>query len=546
MPIRILLSAICACPLATLAAGATTASDAARVVGTARLTAVAPALACDALARADLSDATGAATTILEASAWTDAAAKDYCRVRGRIAPAILFEVRLPQSGWTQRYLQLGCGGLCGNLNIRLDDHVKSCVPVAAGSMVLASTDMGHQGGMDGGWAAGNEQAKIDFAYRGVHLTALAAKALIALYYGRPARYAYFSGCSDGGREALMEAQRYPEDFDGIAAGAPALNFTVQNSFYHAWNARVNADAAGEAIIKAERLPALHALALKACDGADGAVDGLISDPLHCHVDTRAAQCRTDGRADDRAGDVPGACLSAAEATALAEIYAAAHDSTGHKLVAGGPMPGSELSWKGVFVPDKPGAPIFGGIIADGSVRNLYYAEALPAGWRVSDLHYDAATLDSFSYRMIYDATNPDLGAFDRRGGRLLMWHGWSDPHISPVNSIEYYNAVRRQLGDAATQRIARLFLIPGLYHCSGGDGYANFDILTPLMDWVEHGRAPNALRTVRPAASADAKETALALKPYGLPGASAAAPPALDWLGARYMRAPAAAGTPR
>ena len=164
----------------------------------------------------------GAATRVTEAKSVPEARPAGYCSVRGRIAPEITFEVHLPLAGWTQRYLQLGCGGLCGSLRVRLDDHASACVPAANGTLTLASTDMGHEGGMDGRWAAGDEQKKLDFAYRGVHLTAVAAQELIRRYYGRSARYRYFSGCSDGGREALMEAQRYPQDFDGIAAGAPA------------------------------------------------------------------------------------------------------------------------------------------------------------------------------------------------------------------------------------------------------------------------------------------------------------------------------------
>jgi feruloyl esterase len=486
-----------------------------------RFAAVAPVMRCTGLRSTDLSTVTGANTAILEAAEVPGAAG--YCRVLGRIEPRIRFEVHMPLSGWTQRFLQTGCGGLCGSLSLRLDDHTESCAPAAAGSLALASTDMGHEGGNDGGWAAADPQKKIDFGYRGVHLTALAAKALIRRFYGQPSRYAYFSGCSDGGREALMEAQRYPDDFNGIVAGAPALNFTVQNSFYHAGNALANTAADGHTILTANRLRVLHAAAIAACDARDGTRDGLISDPTRCDFDPHSVQCAA-GQADDK-------CLSADEAGTASRIYAGARDAGGRKLVVGGPMPGSELSWAGVFVPENASAPIFSAIIADGSIRNLYYAEPLTANWTIRDLKFDAATLDSFTYRSIYDATNPDLTAFRQRGGRLIIWHGWSDPHISPLNSIEYYKAMQRQMGGSTVSDFTRLFLIPGLYHCGGGDGFTTFDTLTPLLEWVETGDAPAALRTVRAASPTNKTESVLNLLPYASKTTEAA-----NWLGAKYM----------
>jgi feruloyl esterase len=223
-------------------------------------------------------------------SATEQAGAHPYCSVRGFVEPAINFEVRLPTTGWTQRYLQTGCGGLCGMLSIRAE-HDMDCTPVTDGSIVLASSDMGHGGAMgDGSWGS-DPQKRIDFAHRGMHVTTLVAKALIKAYYGHPQRYAYFSGCSDGGREALIEAQRYPQDFDGIAAGAPALNFTVQNSFYHAWMAKSNMDTAGHAIINTVDLPVLHRVVLAQCDALDGLKDGQVTYPRQCHPNPAAALC---------------------------------------------------------------------------------------------------------------------------------------------------------------------------------------------------------------------------------------------------------------
>ena len=220
----------------------------------AQLTAVKPTGECGSLVHADMAAAVGAPVHLESAQAIHSGPGGGYCQVSGTVAPAVRFEVRLPLSGWTQRFVQTGCGGLCGQLDIHLD-KAQTCTPATHGELVLASTDMGHQGGMDGSWGRDNAQARVDFAYRGVHVTTLAAKALIQAYYGQPARYSYFFGCSDGGREALMEAQRFPQDFNGIMAGAPAMNFTTQNSFYHGWNATQNRGADGQPILTADKLP---------------------------------------------------------------------------------------------------------------------------------------------------------------------------------------------------------------------------------------------------------------------------------------------------
>ena len=518
-------------------------------VGLRNLPALAPVTSCESLRATDLSGVADRPVHIRSAMKATDSSAHAYCKVDGYVEPAVKFEVHLPLRGWTQRYLQLGCGGLCGVLRVRPGDYEQACVPAARGDLALASTDMGHEDRMDGSWAADNPQARIDFAYRGVHVTALVAKALIHRFYGHAPRFSYFSGCSDGGREALMEAQRYPHDFDGIAAGAPALNFTVQNSFYHGWNALSNTGADGRAILTASKLPLLHAAAIAACDATDGLKDGLISEPRRCNFDPGVVQCRS--------GESPSTCLTAAQVEVARRIYAGAHDARGRKLIVGGPMPGSELAWAGVYVPKGPGQPIFSAMIATGSLKYLYYPRPLPASWTLKDLKFDQATLDSFPYRGMYDATNPDLSAFRAAGGRLLMWHGWSDQHISPLNSIVYYQAVQRLMGADRVMKFARLFLIPGVYHCGGGDGLSQFDVLTPLMAWVEGGAAPDRLLASQVQSSGEGAPRVVRTRPvfpfpevaryagHGSiddPASFISAPPVpadvapIQWLGAKYM----------
>jgi feruloyl esterase len=309
-----------------------------------------------------------------------------------------------------------------------------------------------------------------------VHTTSLVTKALIERFYGQGPRWSYFSGCSDGGREGMMEAQRYPDDFDGIAAGAPAFNFLVQNSFYHAWNARsVLPDTELPPVLLARDLAVLHVAALAACDTVDGLKDGIVSAPTACRFDPATVECEGAAQPD---------CLTHAAVVAATAIYQGARDAKGRKLVIGGPQPGSELSWAGVFVPN----------IASEVLRSLAYWRPLPASWTLSQFRFTTGSLsDLMPMHGLYDATDPDLSGFARRHGKLLIWHGWSDPHISPLNSIAYAQAVEDRLG-ASSRDVLRLFLIPGMYHCGGGDGLTSIDPLTPLMAWVEGGDAPDSL----------------------------------------------------
>jgi hypothetical protein len=284
-----------------------------------------------------------------------------------------------------------------------------------------------------------------------------------------------------------MEAQRYPEDFDGIAAGAPAMNFITQNTFYHGWNARVNTGADGQAILTADKLPALHRAVVEACDALDGLKDGLISNPTACKFDPSVAICKPD--------QDPATCLTAAQANTAKEIYAGAHDAAGHKFVISGPQPGSELSWAGVYVPQGPGSAIFSESIARGVIRYLAYPQPLPATFALKDFAFNQATFDAIRpMHALYDATDPDLSKFAAGGGKLLLYHGWSDPHISPLNSVAYYTAMQKVMGEAKVSQFSRLYLFPGGYHCNGGDGPFDFPLLSLLTNWVENGAAPNQI----------------------------------------------------
>jgi feruloyl esterase len=478
-------------------------------------------LSCEQLARADFESVPGAPTRIERAQVQSDEkTGAEFCRVTGYVSPQVRFELRLPTKTWTQRLLMVGCGGLCGNVGL-FAEHADDCLPLQRGEMAVVATDMGHEG-QGGVWAKDDPALRTDFAYRGVHVVALAAKAIIARYYGRPQAYAYFSGCSDGGREALMEAQRFPTDFDGITAGAPAANFVVQNSFYHAWNAVKNTGPDGAQILTPARAALLHAAVLKACDKLDGRADGLIADPTQCRFDPAVIQC-AQGAATD-------ACLTPAEVAAAKALYDGAHDDQGNRFVVGALQPGSELAWVGVEISPVPGMPLFGYSAAGDATKYLLNWPSLPTDWSVQkDFVFDKASFDRYTaaYRL-YNATSPDLSGYFGRGGKLIMWHGWSDPHISPINSIAYYRGVEAEMGAQTTRANMRFYLFPGLYHCGGGDGLNTFDILTPVMAWVESGRAPGALQAAH-------------VEQHGMPGMMG--PPPAGAGAAPFAAPPAAPG---
>jgi hypothetical protein len=456
--------------------------------GLAPLSAVTPVMECERLVGVDISAASGAPTHITSAKTMKDAMPAAYCDVQGYVEPAIKFEVRLPLTTWTQRFVQTGCGGLCGDVSIRVGDDM-GCMPSTNGELALASTDMGHSGGMgsDGSWGSQDYQLRVDFAYRGVHETALVSKVLIALYYGQGPKYSYFSGCSDGGREALMEAQRFPNDFNGITAGAAAMNFTTQNTFYHGYNVIANQDADGKFILTADKLPILHQAAVDACDAQDGLKDGLITNPLACHFDPAVTECKK--------GQDVRTCLTTAQAQAARNIYAGAHDATGNKLVLSGPLPGSELAWAGVEIPPPGGTFVMSMGASLSALKHLIYTVDPPASYTLKDLTLSRENFEATTkLHSLYDATDPDLAPFAAAGGKLILWHGLSDQHINPLNTIAYYTAMQNLLGKDKVEEFARLFLFPGGYHCSDGEGPFDFPLMAAIMAWVEGNQAPNEL----------------------------------------------------
>jgi feruloyl esterase len=365
-----------------------------------------PSIACGNLAGQEFPLEPGAGAKI------DSAAAEDgKCHVMGAIRGAIGFEIWLPQETWTGRYLQMGCGGLCGNISTNAP-QTKGCALVENSELVTASTDMGHRG-PPSAWGK-NLESRFDFAHRAQHLTAATAKLIIARYYGQSPRKSYFSGCSDGGREGIIAAQRYPEDFDGIVAGAPAIDFTAQNTFHHGWTVQKNRKSDGTAALVADRLPVLTNLVSTQCGGADG----VISDPLSCAFDPMKQLCAGGG-------DVA-TCLTDDEARFAAAVYDGPRTPNGERVTAGGLLPGSEANWRGTLVPDNATTPPRAKMFAEGVLANLAFSPDATTP-SAESLMYDGATVASLAdSRRTYDATNTALLAFFARGGDVycsgMVW----------------------------------------------------------------------------------------------------------------------------
>jgi feruloyl esterase len=440
------------------------------------------AVSCAELAATDFSALPGASVRIASAEEVAATGGDPaHCRVEGAVAANARFVVQLPRDGWDGRYFQSGCGGYCGSLNPNAD-----CRTAFAQGGAIGYSDLGTTGMDDPSWTL-DEGARRDFAYAANHELAVAAKAIAAAYYGQPPAHSYFIGCSDGGREALMEAQRFPDDFDGIVAGAPAYLLAFLNSFKHTWQYRANTDAAGSPIVTAEKAAVLHAAVIAACDARDGVEDGLLFDPRDCAFDPAALLCPNDADAPD--------CLTQAQVDAAKRLYAAPIDANGVRYYPAATLPyGSELRWAGG---GPPGGGSFDKTIADVYLGSL----SLPLPWQDADWSADALAFrprDFFALlpmAAVYDASDPDLSAFRDRGGKLILYHGWADDSISPEGTIAYYDALQREMGGPeATRTFARLFMFPGVYHCSGGEGPSHFDMVGPITDWVERGLAPERI----------------------------------------------------
>lgn len=453
--------------------------------------AIPPVTSCGQLQSMDFSQLPGA-PTVLTSAAETTINGASYCEVKGEQPPELQFDLRLPISTWSGRYVQEGCGGYCGAVSPGPPQLATNCPAVTGNELALATDNEGHLGssGFDALWAADGPGMRISYAYTSEHNLAVAAKAIIAAYYGRGPTHAYFDGCSDGGREALVEAQRYPRDFDGILAGAPEIIASELNGEVQAWNILSNMAANGREILTAEKLSALHAAVMKQCAGPQG----YITDPRACDFSPASVQCP--------AGTDNSNCLTPAQVAAAEKLYQGPRDPQGQSLYPGGEPYGSELAWSGWLV--DPASDVawpkdtIDYSAALGMLKYIAFAKNPPASFMLTDWKFTLADYQRLTaLNGLNDATDPDLSAFARAGGKIIMYHGWADSAISPFGTVAYYSAVARAAGGyAASQSFSRLYMIPAQYHClGGGTPQVTGDLLTPLMNWVEQGTAPGAQR---------------------------------------------------
>ena len=415
-----------------------------------------------------------------------------FCRVVGRTTPEINFEVWLPQDNWNGKFQGIGNGGMAGAI------YYDRMATALTRGYAAAATDTGHvtDGTFDASWGFGRPELVGDFGHRGLHVTTVNAKAIIETHYDRAPDYSYYVGCSKGGQQGLMEAQRYPDDYDGIIAGNPAHDWTSFYAGAHLWYARATL-ADPQSYIPASKLPLLADAVNAACDGIDGIEDGVLDDPRRCDFDPAALTCA--------AGQDPDTCLTAPQAEAVRDIWSGSTDPAGN-LVYPGLVPGGEASpsgWARWVSGDEPFTSLHW-LAAEGFFRHIVFEDP-DWDFRSFDFNEDLA----FALEKVgpdLDAADADLRPLRDSGGKLIVYHGWSDADISPLGSIDYYEEVVALLGNgkvrdaslAETQEFFRLFMAPGMGHCRGGPGPDQFDALSALERWVEQGEAPEQIVAAR------------------------------------------------
>ena len=437
---------------------------------------------CAAIARLALPDVVIKSAQVVAAAAPVP----EYCKVLGTLEQTIQFEVALPTTQWNGKLFYAGGGGFNGS--------IPNLTQGLARGYAAAGSDTGHTGvnSLAAAWALNNTQAQINYGHRATHVVAELSKQIVRKYYERNEQRAYFVGCSNGGKMGLTELQKYPQDFDGVVVGNPVIDRTRLMMSY-----TYNARALTPAPIPPQKIALLEKATLAACDGRDGLVDGVIDAPAQCKVDLRALTCRGGDAAD---------CFTAGQVAALEKIYNGPHDSKGNRLYPGFP-PGHEDDYEAYITGSgKLNAhPSGQWSFQDGFMRYFVFGEKYDA---VADFNFDRDIAAFAPFEKDQDAVQTDLSAFKARGGKLIMYHGWADHSITPLRTLQYFDDVRKVHG-AATEDFARLFMVPGMHHCSkgpgpnsfGGSGQGfsprydpDFDVVMALDRWVEQGVAPRQI----------------------------------------------------
>jgi feruloyl esterase len=400
------------------------------------------------------------------AESFTDLPA--FCRVELTIRPSSDSEIKsetwLPLAGWNGKFQEVGNGGWNGFI------QYAALAAALRKGYATASTDTGHAGDT-ASFAPGHPQKLIDFGYRAVHQTVMQGKAIIASFYHRAPRWSYFTGCSGGGRQAFMEAQRYPEDFEGIIAGDPGYDRAAESLQLIAAAQATHKDAAS--FIPKEKFAVLHQAALDACDALDGIKDGIINNPLRCKFDPAVTRCK--------GADAPN-CLTPAQVEAAKKLYAPIVDPNSGKEIFPGFEPGTELRF-----PNTTGAAGPLGMAEE----TFKYTVFNDANWdfMTLDIGHDFVRARKMDNGVV-SATSTNLKPYVARGSKLIIYHGWADQNVAPLSSVNYYNELVKVLGQSEVEDSVRLYMAPGMGHCAGGEGPSIFDTLTPLEQWREHGIA--------------------------------------------------------
>jgi feruloyl esterase len=435
---------------------------------------------CESLAMAALPNATITMARVVEAGTFTPPAPGNaaaafralpaFCRVAAALRPTadsdIKIEIWMPTSGWNGKLQAVGNGAFNGAI------AYPAMTTALAGGYATSSTDTGHVGG-SASFALGHPEKVVDFGWRAVHEMTVASKRIIATYYDAAPKYSYWNGCSAGGRQALKEAQRFPADFDGIIAGAPGLDWTGRAA--QAVRVAKVLEKNESARLSQAQAQLLHRTVVQTCDVLDGLKDGLIEDPTRCKFDPAVLQCN---------GAEGGECLTAAQVETVRLMYSDAVNPATKREIAG-LAPGSELGWS------EKGWTASAQSTGLDQFRFIVFND--PA-WDIQKFNFDSDLVRAEASDTI-NALEPNLKPFIERGGKLIQYHGWSDPQISPGNSTQYYTRVMEALGGAnKVQHAYRLFMAPGMGHCGGGEGPSSFDTVSALEQWVEHGKPPDQI----------------------------------------------------
>jgi len=403
-----------------------------------------------------------------------------FCRVLGKISKEINFELLLPGQ-WNERFLMSGGGGFVGSIQNNFRSEVNS-------GYATVGTDAGHKGsGIEAGWALNNMERQLDFGRLAIHLTAAVSKSIIHTYYCTDPAYSYFLGCSRGGGQAMVEAQQYPEDFEGIVAGAPAFSWPaigakfIQNSQVNFTNPK---DLSKHVITK-DNLRLLQEQILKQCDAGDGVADRIINDPRDCKIDFAAFPICPDGQASAN-------CFTAQQLAAIKTVYTALTNKQ-DTIYPGFPYgaENEEGGWDVWIAGTNPGLPNLSLHYAFGTNMFKYLVFNDPE-WNYGNYDFSTFFKDTRYASAYLDATQTDYTEFKKRKGKMIMYHGWNDPALSAFETIKHYQDVEQK--DKNIQSHIRLFLLPGVLHCGGGPGPDDVDWIRLIRDWVENDKAPERI----------------------------------------------------